>query len=145
MLFFCVSSRTSTNDKEINSNKTGRVVAEMPQRDPNLVTPTGLSQWLSGEESACNAEATGSIPGVERSPEAGDGQVTLVLMPGKFHGQRSPAGYGPYGGKESDQTEVTACTHAAVLWATAHNTALVSAQYFYRDKISVTWLVTGSR
>ena len=35
----------------------------MPQRDPNLVTPTGLSQWLSGEESACNAEATGSIPG----------------------------------------------------------------------------------
>ena len=55
MLFFCVSSRASTNDKEINSNKTGRVVAEMPQRDPNLVTPTGLSQWLSGEESACSA------------------------------------------------------------------------------------------
>ena len=73
MLFFCVSSRASTNDKEINSNTTGRVVAEMPQRDPNLVTPTGLSQWLSGEESACNAEATGSIPGLEDPLKEGMG------------------------------------------------------------------------
>ena len=42
--------------KEINSNKTGRAAAEMSRRDKKLVTPTGLSQWLSGKESACNAK-----------------------------------------------------------------------------------------
>ena len=42
MLFFCLSSRTSINEKEINNNKTGRAVTEMPRRDQNLVTPTGF-------------------------------------------------------------------------------------------------------
>ena len=28
-----------------------------------------------------------------------------VLLPGEFHGQRSPAGYSPWGHKESDTTE----------------------------------------
>jgi len=32
-------------------------------------------------------------------------QPTPVLLPGKFHGQRSLAGYGPWGHKESDITE----------------------------------------
>ena len=32
-----------------------------------------LPQWLSGEESTCNAEATGSIPGLRRSPGGGHG------------------------------------------------------------------------
>ena len=33
-------------------------------------------------------------------------QPTLVLfLPGKFHGQRSPAGYSPWGHKELDTTE----------------------------------------
>ena len=31
-------------------------------------------------------------------------QPTPVLLPGKFHEQRSPAGYLPWGGKESDMT-----------------------------------------
>ena len=31
-------------------------------------------------------------------------QPTLVFLPGKFHGQRSPAGYSPWGHKESDMT-----------------------------------------
>ena len=30
---------------------------------------------------------------------------TLVLLPGKFHGQRSLVGYSPWGRKESDTTE----------------------------------------
>ena len=42
MLFFCLSSRTSANEKEINNNKTGRAVTEMPRRDQNLVTPAGF-------------------------------------------------------------------------------------------------------
>ena len=28
-----------------------------------------------------------------------------ILLPGKFHGQRSLVGYSPWGGKESDMTE----------------------------------------
>ena len=32
-------------------------------------------------------------------------QVTPVFLPGKFYGQRSLAGYSPWGHKESDKTE----------------------------------------
>ena len=31
--------------------------------------------------------------------------TTLVFLPGKFQGQRSLAGYSPWGGKESDMTK----------------------------------------
>ena len=34
-------------------------------------------------------------------------QPTLVFLPGEFHGQSSPAGYSPWGHKESDTTKVT--------------------------------------
>ena len=40
-----------------------------------------------------------------RSPGGGNGNP--VFLPGESHGQRSPAGYGPWGGKESDRTEGT--------------------------------------
>ena len=45
----------------------------------------------------------GSIPGLGRSL----GQPTLVFLPGEFHGQRSLAGYSPWGRKELDTTEHT--------------------------------------
>ena len=32
-----------------------------------------LPQWLSGEESACSAGETGSIPGLGKSPGGGHG------------------------------------------------------------------------
>ena len=34
-------------------------------------------------------------------------QLTLVLLPGEFHGQRSLVGYSPWSCKEPDTTEVT--------------------------------------
>ena len=34
-------------------------------------------------------------------------QPTLVFLPGESHGQRSLAGYSPWGCKKSDMTEVT--------------------------------------
>ena len=34
-------------------------------------------------------------------------QPTPVFLPGESHGQRSLAGYSPWGHKESDMTEVT--------------------------------------
>ena len=68
----------------------------------------GLSRWLSGKESACNAGDTGdrsSIPGLGRSPGGGKWQPTPVFLPEKSHGQRSLAGYSTKGHKESDMTE----------------------------------------
>ena len=48
-----------------------------------------------------NAENAGdvrSVPGVGRSPGGGNGNP--VFLPGKSHGQRSLAGYSPWGSKE---------------------------------------------
>ena len=38
-------------------------------------------------------------------------QPTLIFLPGEFHGERSLAGYSPWGHKESDITEQLTCTH----------------------------------
>ena len=59
----------------------------------------------SGEERACQRRRRkrfGSVLGSGRSPGRGCGNP-----PGESHGQRSLAGYGPLGRKESDTTEVT--------------------------------------
>ena len=47
---------------------------------------------------------TSSIPGSERSLEK---EPTPPFLPGESHGQRSLAGYGPWGYKESDATGAT--------------------------------------
>ena len=62
----------------------------------------------------------GSIPGSGRSP-GGEHcfawrQPTPVFLPGEPHGQRSLAGYGPQGRKESDMTEGTQHAHTQNLW-----------------------------
>ena len=46
-------------------------------------------------------------PWVGKIPWGRKWQPTPVLLPGKFHGQRGPAGYSPRGRKEVDTTEVT--------------------------------------
>ena len=44
-------------------------------------------------------------PWVGKIPWRREWLPTSVLLPGEFHGQRSLAGYRPWGGKESDMTE----------------------------------------
>ena len=59
----------------------------------------------------------GSIPG--KIPWRRAWQPTPVSLPGESHGQRSLAGYSPWGGTESDMTEVTehaACMMMFTLW-----------------------------
>ena len=51
-----------------------------------------------------NTGDLGSIPGSERFPWRKKWQPTPVLLPGKFHGQRTLAGYSPWGHKESNMT-----------------------------------------
>ena len=49
--------------------------------------------------------AGGFNPWVGKIPWSRKWQPTPVFLPGKFHGQRSLAGYSAWGRKESDTTE----------------------------------------
>ena len=71
----------------------------------------GFPGGSDGKESACNARDLGLSPGLERSPREGNGYPlqystffcpTPVFLPGDFHGQKSLAGYSPWGHKESE-------------------------------------------
>ena len=50
-------------------------------------------------------------PWVKKMPWRRGWLPTLVFLPGRFHGQRSLAGYSPWGCKESDTTELLTHTH----------------------------------
>ena len=65
----------------------------------------GFPGGSDGEESACNAEDLGSIPGLGRSPRGGHGNPLQYSCQENPHGQRSLVGYSPCGHKESDTTE----------------------------------------
>ena len=55
----------------------------------------------------------GLIPGLGRSPGGGHGNPVQYFFPGESHGLRSLVGYGLWGHKESDMTEVIEHAHAA--------------------------------
>ena len=64
--------------------------------------------FLGGSDSkeyTCNAGDLGSIPGLGRSPGGGHSNPLQYSCLGNPHGQRSLAGYSPWGRKESDTTE----------------------------------------
>ena len=78
-----------------------------PLDTERVVMTSGLPRWLSSEESAYSAGATGdtrSVPGGEDPLEEGEAP-TPVLSPGECPGQRSLAGCPPWGHKEPDRTE----------------------------------------
>ena len=56
-------------------------------------------------ESTSNAGDLGSIPGLGRSPGGGHGNLLQCSCLENPSGQRSLAGYSPWGHKESDTTE----------------------------------------
>ena len=63
---------------------------------------------LMGKESACQCRRHrrhGFKPWVRKIPLRRKWQPILVFLPGKSHGQRSLAGYSPWGHKESDMTK----------------------------------------
>ena len=76
----------------------------------------GLLQWLSSEESACDAEDAGdlgSIPGLVRSPGGWHGNPLQYSCLENSHGQRRLVGSSPCGRRESDTTEATEREHRA--------------------------------
>ena len=67
----------------------------------------GLPQWLNSKGSTCNAGDLGLIPG----PCIRVWEPTPEFLPGESHGQRSLAGYSPWGYKESGRTKATEHTY----------------------------------
>ena len=73
----------------------------------------GAPWWLSGKESTCQCRRHRKHrkrkrfrfdPWVRKFPWSRKWQPTPVFLPEKFQGQRSLAGYSPWGSKESDTT-----------------------------------------
>ena len=68
----------------------------------------GFPGGTSGKEPTCQCrrhERYMFYPWVRKIPWRRAWQPTLVFLPGESHGQRSLAGYSPWGRKESDTTE----------------------------------------
>ena len=75
------------------------------QRNTNY---QGLPRRPSGKESATQYRRHRRCrldPLVRKIPWRREWQLTLVFLPGEFHGQRSLAGYSPWSCKESVMTE----------------------------------------
>ena len=69
---------------------------------------TFLSRWhgdASGEESACECKRHMFNPWVRKIPWNKKWKPIPVFLLGGFHGQRSLAGYSPWGHKELDMTD----------------------------------------
>ena len=72
----------------------------------SLSNNQGFPGGSDGKASGCNVEDPDSIPRSGRSPGGGHGNPLQYSCPGESHGQRSLAGYSPWGHKESDMTEL---------------------------------------
>ena len=64
-----------------------------------------LPRWHGGKESTCQCRRLEFDPWVRKIPWNRKWQPTPVFLPGKLHGQRSLAGYSPWGCRESDTTD----------------------------------------
>ena len=85
-----------------------------------------LPRWHSGKESACQCKRRKRCtfsPWIGKIPWRRKWQLAPVFLPEKFHGQRSLAGYGPWGRKELDITE----------WLSTHIMLLLVALMFNRE------------
>ena len=87
--------------------KSGNIAPKTPPAPVNIpllhCMPliTSIPSGSDGKESTCNSEDLGFIRGLGRSPGEANGYPlpTTVFLPGEFHGQRSLAGYSPWGCK----------------------------------------------
>ena len=73
-----------------------------------------LPRWHSGKEFACQCrrhKRSRFDPWVGEIPWRRAWQPSPAFLPGESHGQRSLAGYSPYGRKELDLTKVTYHVH----------------------------------
>ena len=77
----------------------------LKQAQRGLATCQDFPVGSDGKESVCQCRKPGFDPWVGKISWKKKWQPTPVFLPGEFHGQRSLAGYSPWGPKESDLTE----------------------------------------
>ena len=80
-----------------------------------LIYVPGGNSGLKKKKKPANAGClrdTGSIPGSERPPGGGHGNPLQYSCLENPHGQRSLAGYSPWGRKELDMTEQLSTAHS---------------------------------
>ena len=72
-----------------------------------LILYYGFPGGSNSKEHACSVGDLGPIPALGRSPGGGNGNPFHYSYLENPHGQRSLAGYSPWGCKESDMAEHT--------------------------------------
>ena len=110
----CIRKRALLKiNKECKRPRFNSWVGKISWRRDRQPTPVflGFPGSSDSKESACNAGDLGSVPGLGRFPGGGHGNPLQCSCLENPHGQRSLAGYSPWGHKESDTTEQL--THAA--------------------------------
>ena len=112
----------------------------------------GLLSGSDSKESACNVGNVGSIQ-VGKIPWRREWLPTPVFLPGELHGQRSLAGYSPWGHKELGMTDshfhllflvyrwhllsLSSCGPASVCAHTGRGSELSDVSYFLNKFIGV--------
>ena len=81
-----------------------KAVAPVESDEGTQRAQKGFPYSSVSKESACNAGDLGSIPGWGRSPGGGNGKPLQYSCLENPHGQRSLAGYNPWGPQELDMT-----------------------------------------
>ena len=103
-------------------------LVETINRTLNSTKPWHFPGGVSGKESVCQCRRLkrhGFDPWVGKIPWRRKCQATPVFFPGKFHGQRSLAGYSPWGHKRVRHHLVTQQQQTCMMegWGQAENTA----------------------
>ena len=100
-----------------------RSMPTTPETSAALLTTRGFPGGTAGKESACQRRRSkrgGFNHWVRKILWRRKRQPTLVVLPEEPHGQRSLAGYSPWGHKELDTTE-----HSMHAWKHQHYTLAV--------------------
>ena len=86
--------------------RTGIIKTRLKQLSRDQMRQALWSRCCGGKESTCQRRRRGFDSWVGKVPWRRTWKPTPAFLPGKFHGQRSLAGYSlPWGCKESDTTE----------------------------------------
>ena len=96
-----------------------------------------LRWWLSGKESACQCRRHRFNPWVGKISWSRKWQTTPVVLPGKYHGQRSLGGYSPPGHKTVEHDWATKlCSQDFSVNVTLYASREVSPNVFWDNLAS---------
>ena len=112
MLYICIASLWASlvaqlvqNLPAMHETQSDSWVRRIPWRRELLSIFLGFHGGSDSKESTCNAGVLCSIPRLGRSPGRGHSNSLQYSCLENPHGQRSLAGYSPWGHKQSDMTE----------------------------------------